>query len=128
MLRPFLRRIRQAGYLVPASLTGYLWLKGGMPHLPGWSCPLRVLTGIPCPTCFLTRATALALRGNLQTSWQWHPLGPLVAAALLAWSLTALRQRRLVPPHLALWPLMSAGGSLVGAVWLARLPAWVGAP
>lgn len=99
-----------------------------MPHLPGWSCPLRVLTGIPCPTCFLTRATALALRGNLQTSWQWHPLGPLVAAGLLAWSLTALRQRRLVPPHLALWPLMGAGGALVMAVWLARLPTWIGAP
>jgi hypothetical protein len=88
---------------------------------------LRALTGIPCPTCFLTRATELALRGDLQSAWQWHPLGPLAAAGLLAWSIAAWRQRRLVPRHLAHWPVMTAGGALVLAVWLARLPAWIDA-
>ena len=114
--------------MLPATLTGYLWLKGAHPQLPGWSCPLRALTGIPCPTCFLTRATELALRGDLASAWHLHPLGPLAAAGLLFWSLRALQQRRLLPQRPLPWPLLVATGALVLGVWLARLPAWIGAP
>jgi hypothetical protein len=96
-LTRFLRRIQQAGFLLPSALTAYLWLKAGQPHLPGWSCPLRALSGIPCPTCFLTRATELALRGDLHGSVQQHAFGPLMAISLLLWSLAAIRQRRLLP-------------------------------
>jgi hypothetical protein len=85
--------------LIPAGLTGYLWLKGRHPGLPGLSCPLRALTGIPCPTCFLTRATAAALNGELGEAFQWHAFGPAAAALLLAWSVQALRSGRLVPPN-----------------------------
>ena len=74
-----------AGFHLPATLTGYLWLKGLQPHLPGLSCPLRTLTGIPCPTCYLTRATSAALTGDLAGSIRWHAFGPLVAAGLLWW-------------------------------------------
>ena len=124
----FLRRIRQSGFLLPASLTGYLWLKAGTPHLPGWACPLRSLTGIPCPTCFLTRATELALRGDLKGSLQQHALGPLLAIGLLGWSLLALRQRRLWPrfrlapttKRLGPGPLALAASALL-AYWLLRL-------
>ena len=106
--------------MLPASLTGYLWLKGLHPALPGWPCPLRALTGIPCPTCFLTRATGAALRGDLPSSLQLHAFGPVVATALLWWSITALRQRRLVPPQLPAWPL-GAGGLARVADWGLRL-------
>jgi hypothetical protein len=123
-LSPFLRRIQHAGCLLPASLTGYLWLKGGHPHLLGWSCPLRALTGIPCPTCFLTRATELALRGDLGGSLQMHAFGPLVAAGLVWWSIRAIRQRRLRPrwlnSALSFWVLTGASASLIG-YWLLRL-------
>ena len=113
-------RIRASGYLLPAGLTGYLWLKGAHPLLPGFSCPLRALTGIPCPTCFLTRATAAALRGDLSGSLQLHAFGPLAATALLWWSITAVRQRRLLPADLPAWPLgLTAVGLL--AYWLLRL-------
>jgi hypothetical protein len=105
---------------LPASLTGYLWLKGLHPALPGWPCPLRALTGIPCPTCFLTRATGAALRGDLPSSLQLHAFGPVVATALLWWSITALRQRRLVPPQLPAWPL-GAGALALVAYWGLRL-------
>jgi hypothetical protein len=121
-LTRFIRRIRHAGYLLPATLTGYLWLKGSHPHLPGWSCPLRAITGIPCPTCFLTRATELALRGDLGAAMELHPLGPIAAAALVLWSGLALHQRRLLPRGLPRPPLLGAGAGLLMAIWIARLP------
>ena len=44
----------------------------------------------------------------------------MVATALLWWSITALRQRRLVPPQLPAWPL-GAGGLALVAYWGLRL-------
>jgi len=88
--------------------------------VPGFSCPLRALTGIPCPTCFLTRATAAALRGDLGGSLQLHAFGPLAATALLWWSITAIRQRRLLPADLPAWPLGLTALSLL-VYWLLRL-------
>jgi len=117
--------LRQAGFLVPPSLTGYLWLKGGHPGLPGWSCPLRALTGIPCPTCFLTRATELALRGDLGGSLAYHAFGPVVALGLVGWSLLALHQRHLLPRLPCAWrpsgPLGAAMALALLGYWLARL-------
>ena len=115
-----LERLTHAGFLLPATLTGTLWLKGLHPALPGWPCPLRALTGIPCPTCFLTRATSAALTGNLDSAIRFHAFGPLAAAALLWWSVVAIRQRRLVPADLPAWPLGWAAALLL-AYWLLRL-------
>ena len=67
------------------------------PALAGWSCPLRTITGIPCPTCFLTRATSAALIGNFPASIQLHAFGPLMALGLLVWSVLAIRRRRFLP-------------------------------
>ncbi len=105
---------------MPAALTGYLWLKGLHPALPGWPCPLRALTGIPCPTCFLTRATSAALCGDVAGSLRLHAFGPITAAVLVWWSLTALHQRRLVPRQLRTWPLGAGALGLV-TYWLLRL-------
>lgn len=117
-------RLQHAGFLLPATLTGYLWLKGGQPHLPGWSCPLRALTGIPCPTCFLTRATELALRGDLAGSFEQHIFGPVVALGLISWSLSAIQRRQLMPGRprrrLTSWLMAATGISLMG-YWLVRL-------
>ena len=110
---------------MPQALTGYLWLKAGHPALPGWPCPLRALTGIPCPTCFLTRATGAALRGELVSAVQLHAFGPPVAAALVAWALLSLRQRRLWPR----WPGPLAGaraGPLMARAGLALVGYWAG--
>ncbi len=105
---------------MPAGITGSLWLKGLHPGLPGWACPLRSLTGIPCPTCFLTRATSAALTGDLSASVQWHAFGPIVAAGLLWWSLLALRQRRLIPIQLPARAMAATGLALL-AYWALRV-------
>ena len=106
--------------MIPATLTGVVWLKGLHPGLPGLGCPLRALTGVPCPTCFLTRATAAALTGDLSGSVQWHLFGPIAAAALVLWSGLALHQRRLVPKGVPLWPVPLIGAGLI-SYWLLRL-------
>jgi hypothetical protein len=113
-------RIQQAGFLLPAALTGYLWLKGRHSELPGFSCPLRALTGIPCPTCFLTRATALSLAGHPAAAVPLHAFGPPAALALLLWSVLALRSRRLLPLQLESRPLIFTAGALA-LYWGARL-------
>ena len=89
--------------------------------MPGLlTCPLREFTGVPCPTCFLTRATAAALNGNLADSLRLHAFGPVVAAALIWWSFKALQQRRLVPSPLPGWPV-GWGAVAVLIYWLLRL-------
>ena len=106
--------------MIPAGLTGLLWLKGLHPVLPGPSCPLRAMTGIPCPTCFLTRATSAALTGNLSDSIQWHAFGPLVAGGLIAWSVWSIVHRRLLPRRWPKRPLAVAAVSVL-VYWLLRL-------
>ena len=86
----------------------------------GLGCPLRALTGMPCPTCFLTRATSAALRGDLGGSLQWHLFGPIAALGLVFWSVLAIQQRRLIPKGLPLWPIPWMGGGLI-SYWLLRL-------
>ncbi len=41
-------------------------------------CTFRVMTGIPCPSCGMTRAVVLFLRGHIGESLRMHPLWPFV--------------------------------------------------
>ena len=58
-------------------LIGAGWLKSG---LPTPLCPLHTLTGLPCPTCGMTRATNALLHGHPFEALAWNPLLTLVLA------------------------------------------------
>ena len=47
-------------------------------------CPLRAVTGIPCPSCGLTRALAHLERGHLAQALKFHPFSPLLLVLALA--------------------------------------------
>jgi len=122
----FLNRLRASGYWVPALLTGYLALKGLHPDLPGLACPFRALTGIPCPTCYLTRSISASLVADFGESLALHALGPLAAAGLILWSLQAIRQRELWPRGISS-PRLVAAAALLAGYWAFRIGMTYGA-
>lgn len=59
--------------LLPAALmalAGSLVFVTSLPPL----CPLRIVFGLPCPSCGLTRATRLAIGGDFAGATHMHPL------------------------------------------------------
>lgn len=54
-------------------------------------CPLRALTGIPCPLCGMTTGTVASLRGDLGAAMAANPFSLAVVPATLAGMLDRLR-------------------------------------
>jgi hypothetical protein len=50
-------------------------------RFPLVSCPLKSMTGIPCPTCGMTRAFVRITHGQWATAFHVSPLGALLALA-----------------------------------------------
>ena len=87
-----------------------------------WSCPLRQLTGIPCPTCYLTRSVLATLHGDLAQALEWHAFGPVLVGLALALGLWTLLGGRLASRQLL--QLACAAAVLAFAYWLLRLWSW----
>lgn len=73
--------------VVAAALAQVLLLAAG---LPGWPCPMKAATGVPCPGCGLTRAAAALFRGDLWASLRTHAYAPVIVLALLLTGLALL--------------------------------------
>jgi hypothetical protein len=73
-LRP--ARLVAAGMLVAAAVRPLLPVE----TVP--ACPLRALTGIPCPMCGMTRSVTAAVHGDIGHSLSLTPFG--IAAVVLA--------------------------------------------
>ena len=86
--------------LTPVTSDASLRLALGSWTLPPL-CSSRLLTGLPCPGCGLTRGIVLLLHGNLAGALAIHPFSPIVLAL-------ALLQ---IPPRLA--------GELRDGAWVA---------
>ena len=46
-------------------------------------CPIRLITGIPCPACGITRAYISFFQGDFALAFSYHPLFFLLPAVLL---------------------------------------------
>lgn len=92
--RPTLSALVQpvATQLLRPAVVGVAGLAVGAVLPPDWVlngpqlCIFRLMSGMPCPGCGLTRAVVLAMHGDLTGSLYYHPLGLLfvVSALLLA--------------------------------------------
>src|SRR5689334_7352024 len=70
-----------------------------VPHLPspGTLCPLRRITGVPCPMCGMTTGVVATVHGHLATAAAANPAAPvLVALVLVAWLLRAMKAERAI--------------------------------
>jgi hypothetical protein len=115
----FYVRLLAAGALSAALVIPTSFFHGG-PHLDAFA----QMTGIPSPSCGLTRAWSHLLHGDLSTGLAYHPLGPITIAiaVLLAFGVdrrfpqlaAAARSRR----------SLIACVTVVLMVWLVRL--WTG--
>jgi Protein of unknown function (DUF2752) len=70
----------------------------------GLPCPLRTLTGVPCPMCGMTTAATGLAAGDLQVALAANPFVLVLAALTLVMAaLMAARAAGLAPPP-AQWP------------------------
>jgi hypothetical protein len=77
-------------------------------------CPFRLVTGLPCPGCGLTRSWVYLMHGQLGQSLYYHPLGPI---SLIAALLFVLGVHKRFP---AVWQWVQSPAVLkaIAAVWL----------
>jgi hypothetical protein len=76
-----------------------------------FECAFRTATGLPCPTCGLTRSVVMSLHFEFARAWNMAPVGPVAVAGLAAFALAML----------ALASVQWAGAGN----WIAAAPRWI---
>jgi Protein of unknown function (DUF2752) len=112
---------RLLGFVLAGALATAVLLPPARVESGPVLCPFRLLTGLPCPTCGLTRSWVHTAHGDLAAAIADHPVGPLVlllAVVALGW-LIATRGRAAYPPWLRRFGALTLG--LTAAVGLTRL-------
>jgi hypothetical protein len=80
---------------VAIVIAGLSYRLGALPSVV--LCPLRRVTGIPCPFCGATRSVGAAVQGDLGASLALNPVGLLIIVAAVV-LLVAWRWRRVAIP------------------------------
>lgn len=100
-----------AAALVPAALALSV-----LPFDPVPPCPLRSITGIPCPLCGSTRGVIAAVHGDVGRALTLNPAS-LFAIVLAVALLATWRVPRLERLRIPVW--VSAG--ILGGLWAYQL-------
>ena len=114
------KKFTNLSYVLPISLTSYLFFKQKFPWLPGYSCPIRDATGVPCPSCFLTRSICASLGGDFLNAFKIHLFGPPLAALLIIWSILSLKRKKLLKINFKS-KFLYVGFSFFFIYWIYRL-------
>jgi hypothetical protein len=90
-----------------------------LPHNPGLPCPLRSVTGVPCPFCGLTTSVKGVCTGHLRAGVTANPFG-LLAVGVALFLVLRPRVRTVTVPVLCLATLAAAswGWELQRFGWL----------
>ena len=91
-----------------AAMLGLAVVWPRLPVHPPFACPLRTLTGIPCPLCGMTRAVVATMHGHFAESLRFNPAGILVVVLAIA-LLAGVRIDRVRVP---LWLVIGFGALL----------------
>lgn len=83
-----------------------------IPGYPGFACPLRMATGVPCPLCGMSTSVQETLRLRFQEAFNANPAG--LVAVIVAGALVMLRPKR-VPVPVVVVPVALA------AMWVFQL-------
>jgi uncharacterized membrane protein len=104
-----------------ASLAWGATTYAGLPDL----CAFHAMTGLPCPTCGITRSFSATAHGQLSQAFHYHAFGPFLFALMLAASLWTFTGRPF--PRLQAWMVWAFAGA-VFLYGLARMIGWIPRP
>jgi hypothetical protein len=98
-----------------AAAIGALLPRAAVTHAPT-TCPIRRITGFPCPTCGMVRSWHSVLRLDPAQAVRDHPFGPIAFAAMIAeaWRPGTLERE------------MRRAGGMPRAVQVGALAGWLG--
>jgi hypothetical protein len=93
-------------------------------------CPFKLLTGMPCPGCGITKSIVFFYQGELAKSLSYHLFGPLVVFislfAIAVFLIELIKKRNLLSKFFYNIKLGYALGVLLGAYHLIRLVLFLG--
>jgi hypothetical protein len=72
---------RREGLIIFGASALHLGLS--LAGLPAWNCPIRAVTGLPCPGCGITHAIFQLSQGDIIASLQTHAFAPIFILAFM---------------------------------------------
>ena len=85
-------------------------------------CPIRLVMGVPCPGCGLTRAFCYMTHGHFREAMTFNAIAPLVLAYVtFLWGYKVIEAVRGVAPRLPVYKIGGTACTTIVVFWIARL-------